>query len=400
MALYSYSMVQLSTLIIQETKEAIYRTALGVATAVGLPVTTWHAGDPTRSLFHLESELLAKLEEIVVGYIRAGFLDTAAELAADGTAAGRGWLNVIARQVFGVDVPAASSATTDVVLTNTGTRFFPDIEAGDITFKNTLTGKTYRNTSGGTLESGPGTTLTVAVEADEPGSDSSAGAGEIDFMITSMVGVTCSNAAAAIGTDEQDPATTVQQCRDKLSSLSPNGPKGIYSYVARNPELSGTTSVTRVREYGESDTGDVTVYLASASGGVTEPDRALVEAGILRWATPLCITPTVLAATNVLVAVTYELWVYKSVNKTAEEVEDEVGAALETMFATRPIGGDVISPAAGKLYKTMIESTIRGVYAQAFRVSVTTPSIDTALTEGQVAALGTVTATIHLVVDP
>lgn len=159
--------------------------------------------------------------------------------------------------------------------------------------------------------------------------------------------------------------------------------------------------MTRVRVYGSSETGDVTVYLAGPSGGVSEADRALVETGVATWATPICITPTVLAATNVSVSVTYELWLYKSVNKTAEEIKAAILAALQSMFATRPIGGDIVPPATtGKLYKTLIESTIRGVFSQAFRVSVTVPAGDTAIGNGQVAALGAVLGTINLVVDP
>jgi hypothetical protein len=88
------------------------------------------------------------------------------------------------------------------------------------------------------------------------------------------------------------------------------------------------------------------------------------------------------------------------VNKTSTEIEEEVEAALEAMFVERSIGGDVIPPAGGKLYKSLIESTIRGVFPEAFRVSVTTPAGDTSLTEGQVATLGAITATINLVTGP
>jgi len=403
MALFSFATVQLATLLIQETKAAIYETAIGVARAVGVPVDTWQPGDPTRSLYHLESEVLESLEGIVVGFIRSGFLDYAAQAALDNPSdpKARGWLNVVAKQVFNVDVPEATAATTDVVLTNTGGGYYPDIAAGDLTFKCSLSKKTYTNTTGGTLASGPGTTLTVTVRADELGSDSSAGATEINELVTGLIGVTCSNPLAAVGTDEQDPATTVQQCRDKLGSLSPNGPKEAYSFVARNPTLSGTTAVTRPRVYGNSDIGEVTTYLAGPSGGVAEPDRVLVEAAIVKWATPLCITPTVLAATNVTVNVTYALWIYKSVNKTEAEIKADIETALEQMFSTRAIGGDIIQPAtSGSLYHSLIESTIREVFPQTFRVDVATPAGDTAITNGQVATLGTVTGNVQIVVDP
>jgi len=383
--------VDLATLLIQETKTAIYNTAIGVAEALGLPVSSWQAGDPTRSLYHLEAEILAKLEEVVVGFIQSGFLDYATG----------DWLKVNAEQVYDVTVPAATAASTDVVLTNTGGGFY-EIEAGDLVLKNSTSGATYRNTTGGTLNSGPGTELTITVVAEELGSAGSAAAGEIDTLVTGLLGVTCTNALAAVGVDEQDEAVTRQQCRDKLGPLSPNGPKEAYAYVARSEDHGGTSAITRVRVYDDSDTGDVTVYLAGPSGAVSEADRALAENAILDWATPICITPTVVSAANVTVTVTYQLWVYKSVNKTADDIKEDVEDALEQMFADRPIGGDILEgESTGKLYTSMIESTIRSLYPQAFRVSLTSPSSDTALTNGQVAVVAvSPSSTVTLVPDP
>lgn len=383
--------LSLASLLIEETKAKIYETALAIAVSLGLPVTSWQAGDPTRALLHVEAELLSKLESVVVGFIQSGFLDYATGV----------WLEVLAEQVYGVIVPPATSATTTVILTNGGGGFYPDLDAGDLTFKNAISGKTYRNTTSGTLASGVGQTLALTVVADEPGSDSSAAAGEINALVTTLLGVTVSNALAAVGVDKQSVATTRAQCRDKLGSLSPNGPKEAYSFVARDAVLSGTNAVTRVRVYSDSDYGDVTVYLAGPSGGVAEPDRLLVQVAILKWATPLCITPSVLAATNVAVPVSYQLWLYKSANRTAAEVADEVQTALENMFAVRPIGGDIIPPAAsGSLYRTLIESTIRSTFPQAFRVAVTLPAGDTPIGNGEVATLGAVVPTIQFVSDP
>lgn len=378
--------VSLETLLVQQTKEEIYDAALTIARSVEVPVDSWQPGDPTRSLYHLESEILATLEAIVVNFIKAGFLDYAT-----GT-----WLKVLADQVFGVTVPDATYASATVRLTNGGGGLYP-IDAGDLTFKSSTTGKTYHNTSGGTLASGPGTTLDLTVEADEAGSDSSAAVGEIDTLVTTLLGVTCANTTAAIGIDEQDPATTRQQCRDKLGSLSPDGPKEAYSYVARNSDLTGTTAVTRVRTYADSDVGNVLVYLAGSSGAIGAADVALVEAAILEWATPLCITPTVQSATNVTVDVIYEMWVYTTVNKTAAEIEADVEAALGDMLSDATIGGDIIPPATdGFIFQSKIESVIRSLYSQCFRVALTSPG-DTALTNSQVAVLGTVAGTIHLV---
>lgn len=381
--------LSLASLLVQETKEAIYATALSIAESIGLPVTSWRAGDPTRALFQLESQILAALEEVVVGYVSSGFLDHA-----EGT-----WLEVLADQVFGVTVDGATYAETTVTLTNAGGGVYI-IDVGDLTFRNSTSGKTYRNTTGGTLSGGG--TLDVTVVADEFGSDSSSAAGEIDDLVTTLLGVTCSNADPAVGTDRPLDATIRQQCRDKLGSLSPNGPAEAYTYVARNSALTGTTAVTRARVFGDSTDGTVDLYIAGASGGVSGGVVTLVEDAIATWATPLCITPTVASATAVSVPVTYTLWIYSSANKTSSEIQEEVEAELEAMFAAREIGGDIIPPAlTGSLYKSLIESTIRGAFPDdAFRVTVSAPAGDTALANSEVATLGAVTATVNIVEAP
>lgn len=379
----------LEQLLFEETKEELYARALTLATGLGLPVTSWQPGDPTRSLYHLEAEILEILEAVVVGFISSGFLEYSHG----------DWHNVCAKQGFNVDVPSATFAGTDILLTNAGGGVY-DLDPGDLTVKSSVSGKTYRNTTGGHIAAS--STLTVSVVADEAGSDSSAGAGEIDTLVTGLLGVTCSNAAAAIGIDEQDEATTTAQCHDKLDALSPDGAKGAYSYVARNPVLTGTSAVTRARVYSDSETGDVTMYVAGPAGAVSSPDVDLVTTAIATYATPLCITPTVISASNVTQVVTYTVWIYKSCGKTATEVRADILTALEALVAASPIGGDIIPPATtGSIYVSQVESSIRSAFpTKIFRVSVATPSGDIALTNGQVIALGTVTGTVNLVADP
>lgn len=379
----------LAGLLIEETQAEILAAELQIATAIGLPVTSWQPGDPTRSLFMAESVKLGVLEQEVVGYIQSGFLDYAQGQ----------WLTVVAQQQFNVIVPGATFATTQVTLTNSLGAVF-DLAAGDVQVKNSTSGATYTNSTGGHL-AGPGT-LTVTVIADEAGSASSAGAGEIDTMVTDLIGVSVTNPTAAVGTDQQAPATTVQQCRDKWGSLSPNGPAAAYSFVALNSTLTGITTPTRVRVYPDSVTGDVTVYVAGASGALSGGDVTAVQNAITQYATPLTITPTVSSATGVTVAVTYTIWLYKSVNQTTTQIQTAIQTALENLFAAAPIGGDIIPPAAtGNLYQSEIEACIGSVFAaKTFRVSISAPSGDTALTNGQVPQLGTVTATVNLIADP
>ncbi len=382
--------ISLASLLLSETRAAIYNYALGIATGIGLPVTSWQVGDPTRSLYHVLSAKLEAFESNVSGYIKSGFLDHAKGV----------WLKVLAEQVYGVAVPPATYAETTVVLTNASTNLYI-IDAGDLTFASSVTGKTYRNTTGGTLAVGPATTLSVTVVADEAGSASSAGAAEITRLVTALDGVTCTNATAAVGLDEQDESVTKQQCRDMQDATSPDGARGAYAYFARNPDYGGTSAITRVRTYGDSTTGIVTIYLAGPSGGSSAADVALAQLAIVTWCLPVCITLVAAAATNVTIAVTYELWLYKSCNKTVAEVRTAVSTALGVLFSARPIGGDVVAPATtGKIYQSDILATIVKAIPEGFRASVTVPSGDTGLTNGQVAVLGTVTGTIHLEDDP
>lgn len=388
----------LASLLIQEDQATIYAGFLQIATTLGLPVTSWQAGDPTRSLGFMESTLLETLENVVVNFIRAGFLDYA---AAQAVSSGNPiWLNILAQQGFGVTVPTATYAETTVTLTNSGGGIYT-IAAGDLTFKNSTSGATYHNTTGGTLN-GSGATLSVTVTADLSGSAGSAGAGEINALVTTLLGVTCTNATAAVGIDQQDPSVTVLQCRDKLGSLSPNGPASAYAYVARNSTLTGIQTVTRARVYPDSDTGDVQVYVAGPGGAVGGSDVTAVQTAINTWATPLCITPTVSNANNVTINVTYTIWVYKSVNQSSIQVEAAILTALETMFSNRPIGGDIIPPATtGALYQSLVQATIENVFPnQTFRVTLSAPSGDTSLGNGDVPVLGTVTPTVNIIPDP
>lgn len=383
-------MPSLASLLIQETKAEIYARGLAVASALGLPVTSWVAGDPTRSLYHYVAEVLSTLETMVAGYMGSGFLEYATG----------DWLTILAAQVYGVERVEATYASTTVRLANTGGGIYV-IEPGDVVVKNFTTGKTYTNIDGGTLLGSP-LNLDLVFTADEAGSASSADATDIDTMVTTFLGVTCSNPTAALGLDEEADSAVRERCRAKLGTLSATGPRDAYDSVVRDPALTGSTEITRSRTVADSVTGEVTTYVAGPSGAVSAGAVTAAQAAVEQWAAPLCITPTVANSVSVTVAVTYSLWLYTTVGETTVAIEAAVEDALRTMFAARPIGGDIIAPATtGKLYKSLIESTIRGVYPNhAFRVSVSAPAADTSLAANEAAALGTVLATISLEAPP
>jgi len=378
----------LATLLVAKTRAAFYDAGLAIATALGLPVESWATGDPTRSLYHIVAEALEEFETVVAAMIAAGFLSYATGE----------WLILLAYELFGVvAVSATYASASDYILTNTGGAVY-DFDAGDITLKSD-DGFTYRNTTGGHLASGPGTTLVISIVADVAGSDSSALAGEITELVTDYLGVTGTNPTALVGLDAESEASIRQRCRDKLASLSPNGAADAYAYVSRNPDLTGITSVTRTRTIPDSDTGLVTHYVAGASGALSGPDVAAVQAAILTWCTPLCITPTVVSASNATFNITYTVKIYNTVNLTDTQIKAGIATVLAAMFKERPISGDGWTPStAGKMYVSLIEAAIRSAYPEhIFSIVVSSPASDTTLAVSDVPVLGTITGTVQQV---
>ena len=390
------SLWTIASLLVRKSKAEIYQLGLDAAELAGLTTTSWEPGDPTRSLYHYLAAVLDALEDVAVSFISGAALELAAERARE--TGDTTWLEIAAYQLSGYEPREAKYAETACTLTNAGGGVYV-IEPGDLTAQNSGTGKTHHNLDGGTLTALG--TLSLTFIADEAGSESNAGATEIDTLVTKLLGVTISNPAAAVGIDRESPDSIVTGAREKLGSLSPNGPRDAYNYVAKNSDLTGISTVTRSRSFGDSTTGDVALYIAGA-GALAGGDVTAVETAIAEWATPLCITPTVQSASAVNVPVTYEIWLYESVNKTQVEIEAAIEEALETLFTTRPIGGDIIPPATtGKLYVSLVLSEIRNVFpAHVCRVVLGAPAADAALAVNEIAVLGAVTPTVNFITTP
>lgn len=379
--------ISLASLMTAETRAEIYQKGLDIAIALALPVTTWHAGDPTRSLYHHTSELLSSLESRIVFFIAAGFLDYAAA-----TEPASSWLILLAYEVYGYVADTATYATPTVTLVNAGGGEYT-IAAGEYTARSSVTAKTYHNTTGGTLLSGAGQTLVLTMVADEAGAASSVAANEVDEMVTTYLEVTIQSSTSGTGTDAESAASIASGCRAKLGSLSAAGPADAYRYVAVTSALTGDTETTKAYVVEDSSTGDVEVYCASASGGITAPAIAAVQGAIDEWAVPLCVTAVVYSAAEVTINVEYTKKLRNTVGKTVGEIEAADALALQALFAAFPVYGD-----AGFLYHSLIEATLQGVdSAHCYEVAVTTPAGNTALTATQVAKLGTITP--HVTVD-
>lgn len=391
------SLVTLASLLVQETAAQIYARGLNVAVSLGLPTTSWSAGDPTRSLYWFLANTGQALEANIVGFIQSGFLDYATG----------DWLTVLANELYNVQRNLATQATTSITLTNTGGGLYVIVPGQVVASWTDTSGNvwTYTNTTGGTLQpvgSASGATLSLSFTADVPGSAASAGIGAITTLVTNLIGVTITNTTQSVGTDgELDPALRTR-CRAKLATLSSQGPTGIFDYAVRTPSLTGTTEVLRSRTIGNTGTGAVTTYVGGASGAVTSSAVALCQTAVNTYASALCQTCTVVNCTGTTIPVSYEIWVYASVGQTSTAIQASILTALQNWFAARPIGGDIIPPATtGTIYRSMIQSIIAGVFPNdTFDVVVTAPSGDTALAINAIALLGTVTPNVQILPSP
>lgn len=374
---------------VDEATASIY----GVLAAVGAKTTTWKKGAVVRTIIAAVALILSSLSELMALIARSGFLELA-----EGD-----WLTLVARHVFGVERIDATFAAGFVTLTNTGGGVFnPD--AGDIIVKNTVSGQTYRNTDAFSL--GALGILTIGITAVEAGARGTSAAGYIDSFETPLINVTVTNAAAVVGLDAETDPELRTRCLEKRSSLSPNGPRDAYAYFAKTATRADGTNVgvSRVRVSASSTTGQVTVTVASPTGAVsgdaTDPatDLGAVDFAIKRNVVPDGVTETTQTATALIFNITYELWIYATVNLTDAEIGALVEARLETFFTTQPIGGNVIGTDPGKVFQDAIRTAIGGTRPEIFHVIVSFPGADSFVGPTEVPMLGVVTPTaIHRV---
>lgn len=373
------------------TREEIENAIYSALAAKGVRTTSWKSGAVARTIITGTSIVLSAFSRLQAAIARGGFLDLA-----EGD-----WLTLVARHVYGVERIEGTFASGSVTLTNTGGGVYSG-DAGDLVFScssGPAEGKAYRNTAAYSLPAGA--TVTVPIQAVEIGSGSSADPAAIDTLETVLLGVTVSNALAVVGTDEETDPALRSRCRDKLGPLSPMGPRDAYASVARAAvNVDGEPiGVTRVRTIPDGY-GGLTVYVATAAGGVSAPDVAIIQADVRRLAEPNAVTATIASAVPMSLSVTYELWVREAIGLTTSQIEDRVNAALTAFCQAMPIGGDLVDGAPlGQLHRSAIDGAIADAIGRDYlvRLEVTFPGSDQNMAPDDVLTFSGTTATIHVV---
>jgi len=367
----------------QEAQASIY----SVLATLGVSTTSWKPGAVVRTMIAATSVVFASLSELQARIARMGFLELS-----EGA-----WLRLVARYVYGVEAFDATFASGSITLTNGGGGVY-SFDADDLIFANTITGKTYRNTTAVSLPAM--SEATVAIAATEAGTDSTSGAGEIDSMVTVVLGVTCSNALPLTGTDEETDQELRTRCLEKLGALSPFGPWDAYAYAARSAVRADGSSIgiNRLRIV-KDGYGTVTTYLAGPSGAITgdanDPasDLGIANVAIQTKAAPLAVNAVVLSAANNVIATTCEVWMYNTSALSDDQIEDAINLAVRNFAAAQPIGGNVIGSDPGKIFVSALTAAIFDALPQIFRVIVTAPGSDVTFDPNEVAVAAAVTLT-------
>lgn len=366
--------LSLLVLLAKQTKDEILTATLQVAELIGLPVTSWRVGDPTRTQFRALATKLAEVDAIRVEHAKASFITGPVGERAQGA-----WLTLRSLDVYNVPREEATYSTPTLTLNNAGGGLYV-LEPRGLTVLSSVTGASFTNQA--TVTINPlATGVSVLLIAEAAGSAGSIGAGQINTIVSpALTGVTIASNTASTASDAQSDEGLIAQDLASLGALSPNGPADAYEYVAGNSALTGVVGVTRRLSSGDTATGAVTVYVATTTAAISAPNVALISAAIDTWAQPLCTNATVVSGTPQTINVTLT-----GVPIAAQSV---VNAALDTLFASIDFGGLVARDAITSAARV---ACVAGNFSISGAVGITEPPVDQTLATGVFPVRGTVT---------
>lgn len=399
-------------LIAPTTEEGWKDRILALMDSVALAITAWVVGMPSEQWLSIMAALFQVQAVTVTAANRAQFLDEATDPGDDdGLAPAPGWLSKKGAGDYGTDRIDNTFATGFVTLTNSGATTHV-IRPEQVTIQKSATAKNYRNSDDDTLYPAPSKTLTLApstsaiipVRAEEKGTDSNAAPGEIDTLVTSLLGVTVTNASPVLGTDRETRTKYVRRCKLAASATSPNGPADAYSYLIERTNTDGTISaegdgksivnVTRINVTRDNTYGIVNVYLASPSGPATGDDVTAVETALDNNYAPDCVTRIVSAAAGVTVPVTCTVYVNAVAGLTSATIQAAVLSALTSFFAGTEDGDIEIGGYDGELPVLRIRSEVIQAHPRIYNLTMSAPLIDISLDPDDLPVLGAVTTTV------
>lgn len=329
------------------TEDQALETFLSTLETLGVPARSWRKGAGPRVFLRVAARIFAGYSSLIAAITRGGFLDYATG----------SWLTLLAFYVYGVSRIPATFATGKIKFLNLGGGVFNE-PVEQVTALWVLGKKSYVNMEPVIL--GIGETKEFSFRAVEAGSSSSAPANQIARLETVLTNVYVSNLVALVGRDEEDDATLKQRCRDRLASLSPNGPRGAYADAVRSAvRLDGSAvDINRVRVSPASSVGIVTITVA-APGGVPVPsDLTAIRLRVDTIARPDATRANVGAASLLPVVRSLTIWARSAPGLTEAMVKGPADLALLALGRDWPIGG-IAKTEGGQGY--LFADTVKGV---------------------------------------
>lgn len=323
----SAPIIDVVTLFAGQTAAAIYNKALELCEAVGLPVTSWRIGDPTRTQLETTAQHLESSDAVAAEFAKGAYLDTA-----EGD-----WLTLKADQDYNEPRGAAVYASASATITNSSAAVY-SWDTGDLVFKSNTNGSTYRNDEPVSL-SGVGSSATFVFVAEEAGSASSTGADTLE-LLTTYLGVTVSSNEAAFGVDGQSDPSLREACRASTAALSPDGPADAYRYIATKASVTGASTANKAAVGADNAAGLVTVYVSNLADNTSSEDLDLVEDALRRLVLPLTVEVEVVGAEQSDFTIIGELVVAPG-PYSAETLDADAEAAVSAFFLTKAIGSTV-----------------------------------------------------------
>lgn len=374
-------MITIAELLVPVTTDQQLEKFLTALEDIGIKARSWRQAGSLRSILRVVAAAYAGFSTSILGFVQAGFLETALG----------GWLTLLAFYVYGVTRIAATQATGKVTLTNSGAGVY---SIAINTLRIIANGKAFTNVAAISLN--PGNVLSVDIIAIEAGTASNVAVGATWTIETTLPGVTCTNSAAIVGANAEIDADLRQRCKDRLGILSGRGPRGAYAYAIRSAVRTdgSPVDVNRHSISPSSSTGTLTVYVASPSGAPAPADLAFISTSIETYARPDTVTVSLNAATPVAFAKTLTVWAQRVDGVSAADIKALVEAALIAAISDYPVGGIAKPPSTqGKLYATFLEGVAKCAHSSIFAIDGV--GVDVNMSPGQVATLAaTVTVTL------
>jgi uncharacterized phage protein gp47/JayE len=300
------------------------------------PTTAWQPGSVPLTLMDVDAQELADLTSLVASMARGGYVTGSPGL----TGASGSWLDLVGQNLYNLTRNAAIATVGTVTLTDAASQGPFNISSGQIWVGGTASLATttplrYLNTTGGTLPKGG--TLTITVAAEKPGSAYNLGAAAVTTMLTSLPGVTVTNASNWIssggvsGTDPESDLAYSTRCQGKWPSVGTGATAATYDYWART--ASAEVTRTKVAPDGTT-TYQVNIWLAGSAGPVSGGAVTAVQ-NYIASRLPLGITQNTVNSTGQVITITGTVNILAAYYAAAQAT---IAANLQALIQATGIG--------------------------------------------------------------